>query len=89
MYPSNETPTAVARFQEILEGEIALGEFDFQGALRGLPERNQSIQLQIFASLHRRRAKLRRARSGEFAARNSMSGEGAPVVITILKMAIV
>ena len=55
MHPSNETPTAVARLQEILEGEFALGEFDFQGALRGLPERNQNIQLQIFAALHRRR----------------------------------
>ena len=55
MHPSNETPAAVARFQEILEGEFALGEFDFQGALGGLPERNQNIRLQIFAALHRRR----------------------------------
>jgi hypothetical protein len=55
MHPSNETPATVARFQEILEGEFALGEFDFQGALRALPERNQNIQLQIFAALHRRR----------------------------------
>src|SRR6202040_3031748 len=35
----------------------------------------------IAYSRRKPRAKLRRARSGEFAARNSMSGEGAPVVI--------
>ena len=35
----------------------------------------------IAFSRRKTRAKLRRARSGEFAARNSMSGEGAPVVI--------
>ena len=35
----------------------------------------------IAFSRRKSRAKLRRARSGEFTARNSMSGEGAPVVI--------
>ena len=55
MHPSDETPAAVARFQKILEGELALGELDFQGALHGLPERNQDLRSQIFAALHRRR----------------------------------
>ena len=70
MHPSNETPAAVARFQEILEGEFAFREFDFQGALRGLPERNQDIQLQIFAALHRwrlvnQRSEIARGRRGK------------------------
>src|ERR1019366_3644196 len=43
---------------------------------------NQSMHFICIAFSRRKtRAKLRRARSGEFTARNSMSGEGAPVVI--------
>ena len=43
---------------------------------------NQSMHFICIAFSRRKtRAKLRRARSGEFAARNSMPGEGAPVVI--------
>src|SRR3984893_12966047 len=48
----------------------------------GKQDSNQSMHFTCIAfSLRKTRAKLRRARSGEFAARNSMLGEGAPVVI--------
>src|ERR1700724_496070 len=47
---------------------------------------NQSMHFICIAFSRRKtRAKLRRARSGEVAARNSMSGEAGPFVLTILK----